>query len=32
MANDWNKAIIDEFRANGGSGGGQFTGAQRRWM
>jgi len=27
MADDWNKAIIDEFRANGGRVGGQFTGA-----
>ncbi|HXX36593.1 MAG TPA: nitroreductase family deazaflavin-dependent oxidoreductase [bacterium] len=27
MANDWNKAIIDEFRAKGGKVGGQFTGA-----
>src|SRR5579864_6915300 len=27
MANDWNKAIIDEFRANGGKVGGQFAGA-----
>ena len=25
--NDWNKMIIDEFRANGGKVGGQFTGA-----
>lgn len=27
MANDWNAAIIDEFRANGGQVGGNFTGA-----
>jgi deazaflavin-dependent oxidoreductase (nitroreductase family) len=27
MANDWNQAIIDEFRANGGKVGGQFAGA-----
>jgi deazaflavin-dependent oxidoreductase (nitroreductase family) len=27
MANDWNAAIIEEFRANGGKVGGQFTGA-----
>lgn len=27
MAQDWNKAIIDEFRANGGKVGGQFAGA-----
>lgn len=27
MANDWNAAIIDEFRANGGKVGGQFEGA-----
>ena len=27
MANDWNRVIIDEFRANGGKVGGQFTGA-----
>jgi deazaflavin-dependent oxidoreductase (nitroreductase family) len=27
MANDWNKTIIDEFRANGGRVGGQFAGA-----
>ena len=27
MANDWNKMIIDEFRANGGKVGGQFEGA-----
>jgi deazaflavin-dependent oxidoreductase (nitroreductase family) len=26
-ANDWNKRIIDEFRANGGKVGGQFAGA-----
>ena len=26
-ANDWNKQIIDEFRANGGKVGGQFEGA-----
>lgn len=25
--NDWNKAIIEEFRANGGKVGGQFAGA-----
>lgn len=25
--NDWNKAIIDEFRANGGKVGGHFAGA-----
>lgn len=25
--NDWNKQIIDEFRANGGKVGGQFEGA-----
>ena len=25
--NDWNKQIIDEFRANGGQVGGQFEGA-----
>ncbi|HEY5015043.1 MAG TPA: nitroreductase family deazaflavin-dependent oxidoreductase [Acidimicrobiia bacterium] len=25
--NDWNRAIIDEFRANGGKVGGQFAGA-----
>lgn len=25
--NDWNQAIIDEFRANGGKVGGQFAGA-----
>jgi len=25
MAQDWNKAIIDEFRANGGKVGGQFA-------
>jgi hypothetical protein len=25
--NDWNQAIITEFRANGGKVGGQFTGA-----
>ena len=24
--NDWNKAIIEEFRANGGKVGGQFAG------
>ncbi len=27
MANDWNKVITDEFRANGGKVGGQFAGA-----
>lgn len=27
MASDWNKRIIDEFRANGGRVGGQFEGA-----
>lgn len=27
MAQDWNKAIIDEFRANGGKVGGTFAGA-----
>ena len=27
MSNDWNTAIINEFRANGGSVGGQFEGA-----
>lgn len=27
MAGDWNKAVIDEFRANGGKVGGQFAGA-----
>ncbi len=27
MANDWNTAIIEEFRANGGRVGGQFEGA-----
>lgn len=27
MAQDWNKAIIDEFRANGGKVGGPFAGA-----
>ena len=27
MAQDWNKAIIDEFRANGGKLDGQFAGA-----
>lgn len=27
MADDWNKAIIDEFRTNGGKVGGPFTGA-----
>jgi deazaflavin-dependent oxidoreductase (nitroreductase family) len=27
MANDWNKAIIAEFRANGGKVGGPFEGA-----
>jgi deazaflavin-dependent oxidoreductase (nitroreductase family) len=27
MANDWNTTIIEEFRANGGKVGGQFTGA-----
>jgi deazaflavin-dependent oxidoreductase (nitroreductase family) len=27
MAQDWNKAIIEEFRANRGSVGGQFAGA-----
>ncbi len=27
MANDWNKMIIDEFRASGGKVGGQFAGA-----
>jgi deazaflavin-dependent oxidoreductase (nitroreductase family) len=27
MAADWNRGIIDEFRANGGKVGGQFTGA-----
>jgi hypothetical protein len=27
MAPDWNKTIIDEFRANGGNIGGQFEGA-----
>ena len=26
-ANDWNKKIIEEFRANGGKVGGQFEGA-----
>ena len=26
-ANDWNRAIIDEFRASGGKLGGQFAGA-----
>ncbi len=26
-ANDWNRGIIDEFRANGGQVGGQFAGA-----
>ena len=26
-ANDWNKRIIEEFRANGGKVGGQFAGA-----
>ena len=26
-ANDWNKQVIDEFRANGGKVGGQFEGA-----
>lgn len=26
-ANDWNQQIIDEFRANGGEVGGDFTGA-----
>ena len=26
-ADDWNKQIIDEFRANGGKVGGQFEGA-----
>jgi deazaflavin-dependent oxidoreductase (nitroreductase family) len=25
--NDWNRAIVDEFRANGGKVGGQFEGA-----
>lgn len=27
MAQDWNKTVIDEFRANGGQAGGQFAGA-----
>lgn len=27
MAQDWNKTIIDEFRANGGKVGGTFAGA-----
>ncbi|HEV3309278.1 MAG TPA: nitroreductase family deazaflavin-dependent oxidoreductase, partial [Chloroflexota bacterium] len=27
MVSDWNKHIIDEFRANGGKVGGQFEGA-----
>jgi len=27
MADDWNKKIIEEFRANGGKVGGQFAGA-----
>jgi deazaflavin-dependent oxidoreductase (nitroreductase family) len=27
MPNDWNQAIIEEFRANGGKVGGQFAGA-----
>jgi deazaflavin-dependent oxidoreductase (nitroreductase family) len=27
MPNDWNTAIIDEFRTNGGKVGGQFEGA-----
>ena len=27
MAQDWNKAIIEEFRGNGGKVGGQFAGA-----
>lgn len=27
MAQDWNNAIIDEFRANGGKVGGHFAGA-----
>jgi deazaflavin-dependent oxidoreductase (nitroreductase family) len=27
MAQDWNKAIVEEFRANGGKVGGQFAGA-----
>ena len=27
MAQDWNKTIIDEFRANSGKVGGQFAGA-----
>jgi deazaflavin-dependent oxidoreductase (nitroreductase family) len=27
MANDWNSAIVKEFRSNGGKVGGQFTGA-----
>jgi deazaflavin-dependent oxidoreductase (nitroreductase family) len=27
MAQDWNKTIMDEFRANGGKVGGQFAGA-----
>jgi deazaflavin-dependent oxidoreductase (nitroreductase family) len=27
MASDWNRAIIEEFRANGGKVGGQFKGA-----
>jgi deazaflavin-dependent oxidoreductase (nitroreductase family) len=27
MPNDWNKAVIEEFRANGGKVGGQFDGS-----
>jgi deazaflavin-dependent oxidoreductase (nitroreductase family) len=27
MANDWNQAIIEEFRSNGGKVGGRFEGA-----
>ena len=27
MANDWNKTVIEQFRANGGKVGGQFDGA-----
>jgi deazaflavin-dependent oxidoreductase (nitroreductase family) len=27
MANDWNKAVIEEFRAKGGKVGGHFAGA-----
>jgi deazaflavin-dependent oxidoreductase (nitroreductase family) len=27
MANDWNQSVIEEFRANGGTVGGQFAGA-----